>query len=126
MSVARLDTVVPRRALRHDPGELQGTVISLLRDLRQRGPLAGHRLAVDLRDGTRVAHAAGDVERLVRAPVPADDAPVERAVVVQRVTDARVRVAAIEVARPPEARVPRRLDVVGSCRGHVRVEVRGT
>src|SRR5438270_8951428 len=122
----RLDTVVPRRALGHDTGELQGTVIALLRDLGQRGPLAGHRLAVDLRDGTRVAHAARDVERLMCVPVAADDAAVERAVVVERVTDARVRVTAVKVVCPREARVPSRLDIVGGSSRHVRVELRGT
>src|SRR5205085_7760651 len=38
--------------------------------------------------------------------------------------DARVRIAVVDLPPPPEARVPRRLDIVGRRGGHVRVEVR--
>src|SRR5579864_7070196 len=54
VSVARLDAVIGGRVLRHHAGEAEWTVVTVVRDLRERRPLPRHHLVVDLGDRTRV------------------------------------------------------------------------
>ncbi len=109
----RLQPVIRGRVGRHHACEPHRPVVAAAGCARELAPLARHCGVVDLRDRAAVAHTRGDEERLPHVPDAVHHATVERAVVVEQVTDARARVAAVEVARPPKRPVPRRLDVVG-------------